>query len=256
MTKTKKLTVILTVLAIIASLVALTGCGNAEDEIYNKGYAESVNYDDGIIADVYEVKTFKDDGYKIYQPQANTDVVLIFYLGTAMSVDNYDSILLEIASHGISVVVPDNRFADLTYKTDERAYGMFDASSFVLGGHSQGGGAAIRRASENLETTKACMLFSPMISNDSSLKDTDLPVLFFEAQNDNILNSQQKNEVKTRMNGSCRYVLLEGANHMCYGKSDAAILGDGKNERDKSEIQTQVADECIKFLDSLFTTIG
>lgn len=60
-----------------------------------------------------------------------------------MSTDNYDAILSEVEAHGISVVVPNDKFADVMYSKTEKAYGMFDCEKYILGGHSQGGEARL-----------------------------------------------------------------------------------------------------------------
>lgn len=245
---------IISVIAIISVAAIVTvvaiGCAQTNTFVYNGKYESNADYVN-FSANAYDVETIIDDDSKIYQPKANVEWAFIFYLGTSMSLDNYDDILKSIASHGIAVIVPDNKFADLTYKAQESAYKKYGEINYIIGGHSQGGGAAVRRASENMQSTKACILMSPMISNDASLKDTQLPVLFFEAQNDGILNDKHKQTIKSRMNGLCEYVLLEGANHMCYGEAEAGLLGDGKNEREKSQIQAQVVDKCIEFIDGV-----
>lgn len=253
MRKLRKVFIATMAVAILCIALFATGCDNAAEKIYNTGYTDSVDYSDGILENGYEIEILSVDGYRLYQPKANTEWVFVFYLGTAMSVDNYDAILSEVAAHGISVVVPNNKFADVWYSNTEKAYGMFECEKYVLGGHSQGGGAAIRRAGENMQTTKACVLYSPMlaISNKTTLTDSDLPVIFFEAENDNILSSSNKSEARSRMNGLCEYVMLEGANHMCYGESSLMSSQDGALERTKEEIQTQVAQLTIEFLDNV-----
>lgn len=243
---------IFTLVTLFAAMTA-AGCANPPENYYNEGYVDSVSYSDGIIANDYEVEIIEADKYRIYQPKANTEWVFIFYLGTMMMIDNYDFILGEIASHGISVVVSDNKFADLNYKSEEKAYTMFNASNYIIGGHSQGGGAAIRRASENADTTKACVLYSAMLAdnNTATLADTTLPVIFFEAQKDKILSDSHKSVAKSRMNDECEYVMLAGANHMCYGESDMMSSQDGKLERSKEEIQKEVVEKTVAFLDKV-----
>ncbi len=249
--------IVVTLAVVLLSFVMLTaGCGKENNNTYNTGYSDGVNYSDGILSNEYEIEILSVDGYRIYQPKANTEWVFVFYLGTAMTMDNYDAILSAVASHGISVVVPNNKFADVMYKQMEDAYGLFEAENYILGGHSQGGGAAIRRASENMQTTRACVLYSPMLapSNEATLADSDLPVIFFEAENDKILSSSDKSEVKTRMNDMCEYVMLEGANHMCYGESDLMSSQDGALERTKEEIQAEVTQLTLEFLNKIIKT--
>lgn len=251
--KLRKVFIALVAVAVLCLALLTVGCDKATERIYNKGYSDTVDYSVGILENGYEIEILNVDGYRLYQPKANTEWVFVFYLGTAMSTDNYDAILSEVATHGISVVVPNDKFADVMYSKTEKAYGMFDCEKYILGGHSQGGGAAIRRAGENMQTTKACVLYSPMLAptNGTTLADSELPVIFFEAENDKILSSSNKSEAKSRMNGLCEYVMLEGANHMCYGESNMISSQDGVLERTKEEIQTQVAQLTIEFLDNV-----
>lgn len=231
--KTDKIIAVTLLIIILCAMLCIAGCDEAEQTSNFYVTVSDVN------------------GYKVYEPEKDKGWVFIFYLGTAMSTSNYDAILKQVASFGIKVVVPDNKFADLGYTTEEKAFELFKADNYIIGGHSQGGGAAIRRASENLDTTRACVLFSAMISNDATLEDTELPVLLFEAQNDHILFDSDKSKVKERMNDKCEYVMLEGANHMAYGKSDLMSFADGELERSKEEIQDEVAMRTIAFIDSV-----
>lgn len=196
----------------------------------------------------FDVDTTVTDDYKLYMPDKEiVDVGFIFYLGTMMDLSNYDYVLTEIAASGVAVCVPNNAFADLAYSENEIAYEVLGAQRYFVGGHSQGGGAAVRRACENLQTTVGCILFSPLVSNDCSLAQTTLPAIFFQAENDRVLTDAMQQDAKSRMNDLCQYVLLEGAGHMCYGESD--LLDSGGTVRDKREIQDEIASQTIAFID-------
>ena len=88
-----------------------------------------------------------------------------------------------------------------------------------------------------------------MIGNDATLAGSALPTLYFEAENDTVLNDAIKAVEKSSMDAGCSYALLEGANHMCYGEME--FFGDGVNDRDKAEIQQEVIDRTIAFLQSV-----
>ena len=99
----------------------------------------------------YDVKITDEDGGRLYSPEAdNVTWGFIFYLGTAMSTDNYDYIMTAIAKAGIAVYVPSNPFPDLLYSENEEGFSALGTQNYFIGGHSQGGGAAVRRACENL----------------------------------------------------------------------------------------------------------
>lgn len=200
-----------------------------------------------LAANSYEVEITDTEEYRLYMPKA-TGVTcgFIFYLGTAMNTDNYDVILSAISAAGVAVYVSSNPFPDLLYEERENAYSILNAEKYFIGGHSQGGGAAVRRACENAQTTAGAILLSPLISNDFTLADKDLPTLYFEAENDYVLSSSMQAAAKGRMNESCEFITLRGAGHMCYGASD--LLDGGGTIRDKAEIQREVSAAILAFM--------
>ena len=198
----------------------------------------------------YKAEISDDENGRLYAPQADgVKWGFIFYLGTAMRADNYDNIMTAIASAGIAVYVSSNAFPDLLYKEEEPAYAALNVQNYFIGGHSQGGGAAVRRACENLSSTRGVVLYSPLISNDFTLSDKDLPALYFSAENDKVLSSSMQNTAKSRMNASCEFIALQGAGHMCYGASD--LLDGGGTTRDKAEIQAEVIRKTLAFMQSV-----
>lgn len=211
--------------------------------------APSVDYTD-IAGNSYNVNVTDTSEYKSYIPLcSDIEYGMIFYLGTAMKTSNYDFILEKIARAGIAVYVPANPFPDLAYSPTENGYEILKLGNYFIGGHSQGGGAAIRRAAENLGNTAGLILFSPMISNQATLKDTSLPCIYFEAENDFVLTQDMQDDAKSRLSANCRYVLLKGAGHMCYGNS--SLLDQGGTVRDKTEIQNEVTSHVLEFMQNV-----
>ena len=198
----------------------------------------------------YDVKITDEDGGRLYSPEAdNVTWGFIFYLGTAMSTDNYDYIMTAIAKAGIAVYVPSNPFPDLLYSENEEGFSALGTQNYFIGGHSQGGGAAVRRACENLSSTRGVVLFSPLISNDFTMSDKYMPTIYFEAENDNVLSQSMQNAAKSRMNESCEFITLQGAGHMCYGTS--SLLDGGGTVRDKREIQNEVIAATLDFMQKI-----
>lgn len=236
----KKIIIAVTVMAILFLVAAATGCNEEKTVVDYSLYGEKT----------YEVGISEEEGYRIFRPKAEgAEWAFLFYLGTAMLVANYDDILTEIAATGMTVVVSPNPFPDVFYDETEKAYSLTDAKKFFIGGHSQGGGAAVRRACENPTSTYGCVLYSPLISNDFTLADKDLPVLFFEAENDKVLSSSMKSESKKRMNENCEYIFLEGANHMVYGTKE--FFADGENDVPKADTQAKTVSETVRFFRSV-----
>ena len=200
----------------------------------------------------YEVEISDEDDGRLYSPQAkNVTWGFIFYLGTAMSTDNYDYIMTAMAKAGIAVYVPSNPFPDLLYSENEEGFSALGTQNYFIGGHSQGGGAAVRRACENLSSTRGEVLFSPLISNDFTMSDKDMPTIYFEAENDNVLSQSMQNAAKSRMNESCEFITLQGAGHMCYGTS--SLLDGGGTVRDKREIQNEVIAATLDFMQEVIS---
>lgn len=226
----------------------LSSCFVSCQSAPENGVTGNVDYSD-LAANSYEVEEVTNTGYKLYRPVADgVEYALIFFLGTAMSVDNYDYIMTKTAAAGVAVYVPSNPFPDLTYNTIAIDYNAIGAEYYLVGGHSQGGGAAVRYAAENADTIKGLILFSPLVSNDATLVGIDIPSLYFQAENDYVLTDAMQADAKSRMNDACKYVLLNGAGHMCYGES--SLLDNGGTVRPKQEIQDGILHEIVSFLDA------
>lgn len=214
----------------------------------NEGSSATVDYSD-VVSGSYDVEFVETKDYKLYKPVAKgVEYGFIFFLGTAMPVDNYDYIMTKIASAGFAVYVPSNMFPDLTYNTINIDYDAIGAKKYFVGGHSQGGGAAVRYAFENADTIQGLILFSPLVSNDATLVDTDIPSIYFKAENDYVLTDAMQADAQSRMNASCKYVLLSGAGHMCYGQS--SLLDNGGTVRPKEEIQDEILSLILPFMQS------
>lgn len=227
--------------------VAVVGCGLLTT--LEASGTKGVDYN-ALRTNRYAVEVTQTKEYTLYLPEAEgVTWGFLFYVGTMLPPENYDALFRAVAGAGFAVGVSKNALADLMYREEEPIYAALGLQRYIIAGHSQGGGAAIRRAAENPATTKGCVLYSPMIVNDATLAGSALPTLYFEAENDTVLSDAIKAVAKSRMNAGCRYALLEGANHMCYGEME--FFGDGVNDRDKAEIQQEVIDRTIAFLQSV-----
>lgn len=236
----KKFPLILTIFLLCALVCVLCACGQPDEPLPEADYSS-------LAANDYRVSESKTSEFKLFIPEAeNLSWGFVFYLGTAMSTDNYDNILRKIAAAGVAVCVPANPFPDLLYEEKESAFDLLGAQNYFFGGHSQGGGAAVRRACENLALARGVVLYSPLVSNDFTLADKTLPAIYFEAENDNVLSAAMQNNAKHRMNENCEFVTLTGAGHMCYGTS--SLLDGGGTIRDKAEIQAEVAQKTLAFM--------
>lgn len=243
MKKNLRITIAVLLISVTSAvLIASVFCGNCSAS----DTSERVSYED-IASNSYSVSVLERDGYAVYAPEYDPDFALLFYVGTLMAHSNYDEILTAIASSGIAVLVSDNPFPDIMYDASEAAFDEYSDIKYFVGGHSQGGGAALRRAVENTDRVVGVILYSAMVSNDATLAGTDMPLIYFEAENDKVLTSEFKDDALSRVNDSCEYVFLDGANHMCYGKASFEPF-DGKNDRPVAEIRSEIVSETIAFM--------
>jgi len=173
---------------------------------------------------------------------------LIFYVGTGLDVDSYAYLGNALAKQGYLFVVPKTEY-NMTYnfyEDRETAFIKYNNISFFVGGHSQGGGAAVLRAQQNESIVSGVVLFAPLCYNDDSLKDTKLKVLFLEGENDKILTDAMKADAKSRMNEKTTYYMIEGGNHM--GFSSVNFFADGKLTITLEEMQQQIINYTLDFL--------
>lgn len=194
---------------------------------------------------------------------------LIFYVGTGIDASYYDYLGTALAKQGYLTLISKNTFAYAQYQTTESAFSMYPDVKFFVGGHSQGGGCAIRRAKENSSSLLGALLFAPiayrhkLLDKDNnpvlddngieiyvkdSLVDAALPVLLLQASADRVLSDDIKADALSRLNKDrTQQHTLSPASHMSFSTfDDDAVLalfngdGDGitQQEKDAQRIDT------------------
>lgn len=230
---------VITIFLIIITLTSLLFACSADLKICID-YAKNNDFEVEVI-DNDEALTFapKDKEYKYG---------LIFYVGTFLSPKSYQNIANMLASQGILVVIPKikNNLSYGNYNNTEQAFNNYPDVSFFVGGHSQGGGAAIKRAFEEQDRIMGVVLYSPLAYSTDTLIDTDMPVLFIEASNDKVLTPDMKQDTKSRVTEGATFIMIEGGNHMGY--CDILFPFDGKMEISKEDMQVTVAEYTINFI--------
>ncbi|MBQ8177986.1 MAG: hypothetical protein IJ033_02220 [Clostridia bacterium] len=198
--------------------------------------AVSVNFlgfGDGMNAGGNEIDYFAENSFECEKTE-NADFVtyapkgvkarygLIFYVGTAIAPANYDYLGESLAKQGYLMVVPkaSKGFTYLMYTENELAFEAYPDVEFFVGGHSQGGGAAVRRAGENLEKVKGVVLYAPLCYGTDTLVGTGMPTLLLEASNDGVLTADMKADAKTRLPEYRTEYMLDGC-HMSFSTMDA-----------------------------------
>lgn len=276
--KKKILATISTLLLAIFCCIGLCSCD--KNKKVPVDYASDMNFD---------VKTTIDNDYKVYEPvssdgkEVDYKYGVIFYLGTAIKEDNYDYLGNALAKQGYLVVMPKIYFASFQYKDVEQAFDRYKDVKFFVGGHSQGGGAAIRRAQENSDKVAGAILFAPLASRhqlldgegnpvvdeetgvevyvNESIAELQLPTLLLEASCDNVLSSKQKADAISRLNPqtTTKYMIDPGA-HMSFSAMDSdSILslfkndGNGITQEQKDEQRRLTVEYTLAFLKSVVT---
>lgn len=232
----KALTILLIVSILALSLTACNPDGNSPAKV------------DYSIDNSYEVELVNEDGTLTYSPKGvECEYGMVFYVGTALPTESYAYLGEALAKQGYIVVIPQfgkMSFAYAMYEETEAAFENHPSVKFFIGGHSQGGGAAVRRAQENLDTVQGAVLLAPLCYSQTvtdaegnkssvpdSLKGSSMPTLFVEATEDHVLTEDMKADSKTRLPEGYTRKIIQGGCHMSFSTSDSetvlSFFGDG-----------------------------
>ena len=185
---------------------------------------------------------------------------LVFFVGTFISPNNYDYLGEALARQGYVVIIPNSILAYWQYDTKSlpittNTQQLFSDVQFFVGGHSQGGGAALRFACENMANTLGAVFFAPLmqyntrsVSDDDThsydnyagqidrdesgkiiavsdtLVNTNLPALLLEADNDSVLDDGMKADSHDRMPKNVQNFVLQNASHMGFSKPPEGVV--------------------------------
>lgn len=207
---------------------------------------------------------------------------VIFYVGTAIEPKHYEYLGNALAKQGYLVVMPKVTL-NMTYayyKAQEEAFSTYPNVKFFVAGHSQGGGAALRRASENADTVLGAILLSPLcyrhklldadgnpVKDEESgvdkyvvdnLKDVDVATLLIEAEQDHVLSDEMKADAKTRLKDGYVHKVISPAAHMSFSTMDGDEIlksfnndGDGITEVQKQSQRNQTVEYILDFVKGL-----
>lgn len=248
---------------VIATLLCgcLFACDKEEPTI-------SIDYS---IKQSFNVKIIDDDYALTYTPIANPKYVdgklseytqveykygLIFYVGEGISPNRYFYLASGLARQGYLVVIPkcENNLAYQHYSTTEKAFSLYPNVKFFVGGHSQGGGAAIRRSYENASSVLGMILLSPIgqrhalyddnntpvldengihIYISDSIADTAIYTLLLNGENDKIRTEQIKADILTRLGPNLTQYTIQGGTHVgfCEDAKDTGGISDVFDDR-------------------------
>jgi alpha-beta hydrolase superfamily lysophospholipase len=138
------------------------------------------------------------------------------------------------------VVISTNGFPYMFYDKDEPTFEEYPNVKFFVGGHSQGGAAAVRRTNENRDKVVGVVLLAPLAYPSDSIADADIPVLLLEATNDGVLTADMKSNARRSIPHDSEHHILEGC-HMSFSTLDSdetlTMFHDGPATPEQKEAQ-------------------
>lgn len=243
----KKCSLTIIVLIVTILLASFVACNNDSSHI---DYTITNNFE----VKISTVEQSQDEngnihyGYTIYEPvltntpYSSADYGLVFYLGTGIKAEYYEYIGTALAQQGYIVMFYNALFSYAHYQTVERAFTMYSNVRFFVGGHSQGGAAAIRRAME-CSNLMGAVLLDPMalrhqaldengnaikdengidIYINDSLKDTSIPALYIKCDDQTILTDAMRAEALSRMNDAVIVHNIDDGTHTNFAHTDTS----------------------------------
>lgn len=282
-----KLSIISAILVFVLSAICLFACAQKDDAPVAVDYKQDNSF---------AVNTVENDSALVFEPIA--DLVygengksykkvayrygVVFYVGTAIEPKYYTYLGEALAKQGYLVVMP-KVFLNMayTYYADtEKAFSDYPDVQFFIAGHAQGGGAAIRRASENAQNVSGAMLFAPLgyrhklldgngnpVKDEATgvdkyvvdnLKDVDVPTLLIEAEQDRVLNDSMKEDAKSRLKDGYTHKVISPGAHMSFSTMDKDETlqffnndGDGITEDEKNAQRALTIQYSLEFMKNL-----
>lgn len=164
--------------------------------------------------------TVNKDEFITFTP-ANTEPTkgFIFYPGAKVEPESYAPICREIAQMGykVFIVEPTLNLAILSpNKGKDVIKENSNINSWVVGGHSLGGTAAAKFASDNKTLVDGVVLLASYPMNDD-LKSLNMDVISIWGSKDGVVNFKSLIESKEKLPSDATFVEIEGGNHAQFG---------------------------------------
>ena len=234
----KKILVLILAVFLVTSMAVFVGCTPPEppEVIPPVDYSIDNNY-------AYEIVS--DEDYVTYVPDANATHGFLFYLGTVIAPEYYDYLASALAKQGYLVVISTNAMAYTLYDKEESTFDDYPNITFFVGGHSQGGAAAVKRTNENRDKVAGVVLLAPIAPLEypqDSIADAGIPVLLLEATKDGVLTSAMKADAKLCIPDDSEQHMIEGC-HMSFSTFDSdgtlTMFHDGPATQEEKDAQRE-----------------
>ena len=276
-----KISIAIALVLLITTAFCLFACDKDESvavdySAENSFFVKTTDSDSALVFEPVQDPVYGDDG--MTYTKVNYRYGVVFYVGTAIEPKYYEYLGTALAKQGYLVVMP--KFMAYNYYAEqEKAFSDYPNVKFFIAGHSQGGGAAIRRASENASSVAGAILLSPLAyrhkkfdengkpvkdENDveiyisDNLKDVDVATLLIEAAEDHVLTDEMKADARSRLKEGYTHKVISPGAHMsfCTADSDDVLKvfnddGEGISESDKQAQRTQTVAYVLEFVKNL-----
>ena len=250
----KKILVLILAVFLVTSMAVFVGCTPPEPP-------EVVPPVDYSIDNNYAYEIVSDEDYVTYVPDANATHGFLFYLGTVIAPEYYDYLASALAKQGYLVVISTNAMPYTFYDKEEYTFTDYPNVKFFVGGHSQGGAAAMKRTNENRDKVAGVVLLAPIAPLEypqDSIADAGIPVLLLEATKDGVLTSAMKADAKLCIPDDSEQHMIEGC-HMSFSTFDSdgtlTMFHDGPATQEEKDAQREATVAYIlAFLKSVVTS--
>ena len=148
-------------------------------------------------------------------PQAG----FIFYPGARVPAEAYAPLARQIAEEGFLVTIihaPLNLAILNPGAANQIIQNYLAIQTWVVGGHSLGGVAAVSYAADHIEVVDGLVLLASEPANQG-LRETTMPIVSIYGTNDTVFSLQQVQESATKLPRSTRFIAIEGGNHAQFG---------------------------------------
>lgn len=184
----------------------------------NKTYKPQELANLSLMSDDY-VEVSKDK-FITFTPKENKSTKgLILYPGAKVDIESYAPLAKNIAKNGYKVVIV-NSTLNLPIFSPNKAKEVInehkDIKTWIVGGHSLGGTAAAKFATENKDLISGVIFLASYPSNNE-LISSNMEVLSIWGSKDGVLNFKKLIEAKQKLPTDATYVEIEGGNHAQFG---------------------------------------
>ena len=228
------MTIAIALVLLITTAFCLFACDKDESvsvdySAENSFFVKTTDSDSALVFEPVQDPVYGDSG--MTYTKVNYRYGVVFYVGTAIEPKYYEYLGTALAKQGYLVVMPKFKLnmAYTYYTEQEQAFSDYPNVKFFIAGHSQGGGAAIRRASENAYSVTGAILLSPLADRHpkldangnpvkdengveiyiaDNLKDVDVPTLLIEAAEDHVLTDIKKADARSRLKEGYKHKVI------------------------------------------------